>query len=181
MSITWLALALALLLVPSAARARTVGAGARRRPRLGADALPLALTLAATALRAGQPVHAALELAAPAADTATAAELRRVAALLQLGAGADEAWHGIPDSSPLAPLAIVACRSAASGARLAETLDHAASEHRDRRRADALAAARRAGVFAIAPLGLCFLPAFVCLGVVPLVVGIAGGVLPGLR
>ena len=28
----------------------------------------------------------------------------------------------------------------------------------------------------LAPLGLCFLPAFVCLGVVPLVLGIAGDV-----
>jgi pilus assembly protein TadC len=36
---------------------------------------------------------------------------------------------------------------------------------------------QRAGVRVLAPLGLCFLPAFVCLGVVPLVIGIAGDVL----
>ena len=36
---------------------------------------------------------------------------------------------------------------------------------------------RRAGVRILAPLGLCFLPAFVCLGVVPLVIGLAGNVL----
>jgi len=29
----------------------------------------------------------------------------------------------------------------------------------------------------LAPLGACFLPAFVCLGVVPLVLGLATGVL----
>jgi hypothetical protein len=29
----------------------------------------------------------------------------------------------------------------------------------------------------MAPLGLCFLPAFVCIGIVPTVVGIASGVL----
>jgi pilus assembly protein TadC len=34
-------------------------------------------------------------------------------------------------------------------------------------------ALRRAGVWVLAPLGACFLPAFVCLGVVPLVLGIA--------
>jgi hypothetical protein len=28
----------------------------------------------------------------------------------------------------------------------------------------------------LAPLGLCFLPAFLCLGVIPLVLGIAGEV-----
>ena len=38
------------------------------------------------------------------------------------------------------------------------------------------AAVRRAGVWVLAPLGLCFLPAFVCLGVAPLVLGIAVGV-----
>jgi hypothetical protein len=32
----------------------------------------------------------------------------------------------------------------------------------------------------MAPLGLCFLPAFVCLGVVPVVVGIAKGVFGAL-
>ena len=35
----------------------------------------------------------------------------------------------------------------------------------------------KAGVWVLAPLGVCFLPAFVCLGVVPLVLGIAGNVL----
>ena len=37
----------------------------------------------------------------------------------------------------------------------------------------------RAGVLAAAPLGLCFLPSFVCLGIVPIVVGIARGVFTG--
>jgi pilus assembly protein TadC len=38
----------------------------------------------------------------------------------------------------------------------------------------AAAAAERAGVLIAGPLGLCFLPAFVCLGIVPVVVGLAG-------
>jgi hypothetical protein len=42
-------------------------------------------------------------------------------------------------------------------------------------RAVALARAARAGVLGMAPLGLCFLPAFVCLGVVPDVVALFGG------
>ena len=45
----------------------------------------------------------------------------------------------------------------------------------------ATAAAERAGVLIAGPLGLCFLPAFVCLGVVPVVAGLAGDVFgPGL-
>jgi pilus assembly protein TadC len=41
----------------------------------------------------------------------------------------------------------------------------------------ATAAAERAGVLIAGPLGLCFLPAFVCLGIVPVVAGLAGDVL----
>ena len=40
----------------------------------------------------------------------------------------------------------------------------------------AAAAAERASVLIAGPLGLCFLPAFVCLGVVPVVAGLAGAV-----
>jgi len=43
--------------------------------------------------------------------------------------------------------------------------------------ANPAAAARKVGVLAVAPLGLCFLPAFVCLGIVPVVVGLASQVL----
>jgi hypothetical protein len=52
------------------------------------------------------------------------------------------------------------------------------SKERARRREvrEAEAAIRRAGVWVLAPLGACFLPAFVCLGVAPLVLGIAADV-----
>lgn len=177
MSITWLALAATLLLLPSPPRRR---GDLTPLHRAAESTLPLALELVATALRAGQPLPAALDLAAPVAGTTACADLGRVAALLRLGAAADEAWQGVAESSPLAPLAVAARRGALSGARLAQTFVDAAADERARHRAAALARVRRAGVFAIAPLGLCFLPAFVCLGVIPLIVGIAGGALPGL-
>ncbi|NEC80655.1 hypothetical protein G3I38_15800, partial [Streptomyces sp. SID7958] len=41
------------------------------------------------------------------------------------------------------------------------------------------ARARRAAVLVTAPVGLCFLPAFVAVGVLPVVIGLAGGVLGG--
>jgi hypothetical protein len=43
----------------------------------------------------------------------------------------------------------------------------------------ATARARRAAVLVTAPMGLCFLPAFVTVGVLPVVIGLAGGVLGG--
>ncbi|MYR44002.1 hypothetical protein GTW67_18735, partial [Streptomyces sp. SID5910] len=39
--------------------------------------------------------------------------------------------------------------------------------------------ARRAAVMVTAPVGLCFLPAFVAVGVLPVVIGLADGVLGG--
>jgi hypothetical protein len=35
-------------------------------------------------------------------------------------------------------------------------------------------------VWVMAPLGLCFLPAFVCLGIVPIIVGVAHNVFEGV-
>ncbi|MYR00531.1 hypothetical protein GTX23_18660, partial [Streptomyces sp. SID6139] len=43
----------------------------------------------------------------------------------------------------------------------------------------ATARARRAAVLISAPVGLCFLPAFVAIGVLPVVIGLAGGVMAG--
>ncbi|WP_165485687.1 type II secretion system F family protein [Protofrankia symbiont of Coriaria ruscifolia] len=66
-------------------------------------------------------------------------------------------------------------RTEESGARLAVTLGRLADQTRARQQERALAAARRAGVTAVAPLGLCFLPAFIALGVVPVVIGAGAG------
>ena len=47
-----------------------------------------------------------------------------------------------------------------------------AEELRERTRADVEARARSVSTRAAAPLGVCFLPAFVLLGIVPLVAGL---------
>jgi pilus assembly protein TadC len=54
----------------------------------------------------------------------------------------------------------------------------AADARADRARA-ATARARRAAVAVTAPVGLCFLPAFIAIGVLPVVIGLAGGALGG--
>jgi tight adherence protein B len=69
-------------------------------------------------------------------------------------------------------------RAEESGARLATTLSGVAERAREDAHAATIAAARRAGVAAVAPLGLCFLPAFLLIGVVPVVLGSAHGLLP---
>lgn len=71
----------------------------------------------------------------------------------------------------------LARRSAASGAALADGIVELAVQVRHDAAQAAAAAAERAGVLIAGPLGLCFLPAFLCVGIVPLVVGLAGDVL----
>jgi Flp pilus assembly protein TadB len=150
-----------------------------RRPRrvIATASLALTLELVALALRAGQPLSGALTVAAAAADSPCRERLTRVGGLLELGAEATEAWRVVEGDPVLAPVAAAAVRSCSSGVRLAGAFEQLAGEIRRQLRATAEARAHRVGVLVAAPLGLCFLPAFVCLGIVPTVIGIARGVL----
>jgi Flp pilus assembly protein TadB len=151
-----------------------VRAAARRPAPVRLDrSVALPLDLAAAVLRSGRPLADALTLAAPAAATSSAELLLRVAGLARLGASAEDAWSLVPVSHPLRPLAMSAVRSAASGIRLADAFERHAAEIRAEATAAATARAQRAGISAMAPLAACFLPSFVCLGVVPIVVGMA--------
>lgn len=146
-----------------------------RRPRRDESdrGLALVLDLAATALRSGHSLAHALALAAPAGSRQQAAELRGVARLLRLGADPAQAWADRTGEAPLAELTGVAIRSATSGSKLAEAFERLAGEMRATAAATAAIRAQRAGLSALGPLAACFLPSFVCLGVVPVVVGMA--------
>jgi hypothetical protein len=78
---------------------------------------------------------------------------------------------------PLTGVGRAFARAVTSGAPIAESAADLAREHRATARSTAQAAAQRAGVAAVGPLGACFLPAFVLVAVVPLVVGLAQQVL----
>jgi len=151
----------------------------RRRSRRAAD-LPVALDLLGVCLRAGTPLVAAFEIVSSALQGPLAEDLRVVAAMQRLGASAAAAWADYADDPVLAPMAAAVARSAESGSRLAESFERLAAERRAELVLDGESRARRAGVLAMAPLGLCFLPAFVCLGIVPLVLSIATRVLEGV-
>jgi Flp pilus assembly protein TadB len=138
--------------------------------------LPLVLDLAAAALHAGRTAPQALTLAAPIAGADVEHDLHQAAGLLELGADPVEAWRHVGADTPLATVAQAARRSADSGIRLARGFEQAAADLRMRRRGEAEIRAHRAGVLALLPLGLCFLPAFVCLGIIPVIVGVARGV-----
>jgi hypothetical protein len=83
------------------------------------------------------------------------------------GADPQAAWGALALDEATAPLAAAVIRADRTGAPAAATVGRAARELREAA-ADALAAEVRAvGVRATAPLTLCFLPAFVFLGVLP--------------
>jgi pilus assembly protein TadC len=168
-----LAAAVAVPLVVTALR-RAEGGQVRTTP---SAELALTLDLVAVALRAGQPLDRALVLAAPADESGCADVLTRVGGLLRLGAEPVDAWAVAASDPSLRAVAAAGVRSAASGVRLAAEFEQVAADVRAQLHAAAQAGAARAGVLIAAPLGLCFLPAFVCLGIVPTVVGVAGSVL----
>ena len=98
--------------------------------------------------------------------------LQGVAALLALGADPEAAWQSIAHHDDLAALAAAAKRSSAGGAAMADAVREHASRLRSSMADQAQRSAGRAGVAMTAPLGLCFLPAFLCLGLAPVIVGL---------
>jgi pilus assembly protein TadC len=142
--------------------------------------LILMLELLADALDAGAPPVTALETVASALGGTLSTPLRQAATAMRLGADARSAWHDVTLASaggPLAETARAMSRIDEGGARVAASLRRLATREAERAHGRALAAARRAGVIAVAPLGFCFLPAFVLLAVIPVVAGAAHHVL----
>src|SRR5699024_2706788 len=125
----------------------------------GPESLARMLDLLAVALTAGLPTHTALA----AVSDAVAPADPEVAAPLRAAAPAAPVLGGATDG----------------GGSVRAALGHAAQRMRSDADAAAVSRAERAAVLVAGPLGLCFLPAFVCLGIVPVVIGLADGMLPG--
>jgi pilus assembly protein TadC len=145
--------------------------------RRAAGALPDAADLLAAALRAGAPPGQAAGVIGAAVSGPVGERLTRVGHALRLGDPPARAWAHIADLPGGERMARAATRSADSGAALARALARLADELRAARAAESDAAARRAGVLVVLPLGLCFLPAFLLAGVVPVVIAVLDGVL----
>lgn len=131
-------------------------------------------------LAAGLTVSGAARAVAATAPGELAQVLHRAADLLAIGADAATAWTPPTDTAldeQSRALLRLARRSADSGTALADGLAQLAVQSRDQLSGRAEAAAGRAAVVIAGPLGLCFLPAFLCLGVIPVVAGLATKVL----
>lgn len=144
-----------------------------RQDRRGTDPLRLAAgwDLLAAGMRAGLPAAVIVHAVAEEFTGRTAKALREVAALHNWGADPVSAWEPALNHPDTAELARAARRSAAAGSGIAETAADLATDARVRVSQLVRTRAERAAVWVSAPLALCFLPGFLCLGVLPVVVG----------
>ncbi len=146
--------------------------------------LPVAMDLLAACLAGGaHPARAAAAVGA-AVGGSCGARFTAVAGVLRAGSPPELAWAALASGGgsdgsddPLSPVARLLARAAVGGAPVAATVARLAADVRATGSARAQQAARRVGVLVVAPLGLCFLPAFVLLGVVPVVLGLAAPLL----
>jgi tight adherence protein B len=136
------------------------------------------MELVAAALRAGLPGPQAVEAAAVACGPDVTDRLAPALDAWRLGIAAERAWAGV--DAAFAPLARSLVLAERTGASAAVVLAAAAADARSARQRRAVVAARRLGVQLVLPLGLTTLPAFVLMGVVPVVLGLATALL-GVR
>ncbi|MFE4545301.1 type II secretion system F family protein [Arthrobacter sp. NPDC056727] len=131
------------------------------------------LELIAAMLHAGAGIGRALELVAAAASPEHGRALRPVVGAMAIGADWETAWRSSDVRSP----EILALRdalgfAALTGAPSSSILYAQAARMRRERFRAAEKRAASLGVKLVVPLGLCSLPAFICLGVVPVLLAL---------
>ena len=178
-------LAASVLILPGASTARLevdahpVGHRAPRQEADDALAVAASLDVLAACLRSGMAVSSAAAGVAESAPAHMASLLGRAADLLALGADPATAWSSPVEQADkhIQAFMRMARRSASSGAALAQGTEDLAVQLRGDAADAATAKSERASVLIAGPLGLCYLPAFLCLGILPVVAGLAGEVL----
>jgi tight adherence protein B len=158
------------------------GALIRAASRPGGPEAMLAAVLAA-ALRAGLPLPAALLQVGEAWEGKFGSSLAAVGQALGRGQPWDEAWQSAPAGAPEAGPFTAALRDTlalvwTSGVEAGPLLEGLAARLGRAERRRLTQAAARLGVHLMAPLGLCYLPAFVAIGLVPVMLSLAAGLAP---
>jgi Flp pilus assembly protein TadB len=142
----------------------------RRRERLVAS-IPHAVDLLAAALAVGLAPGAALEQITEVVEPPLADELAELTSRLRMGVDPVTVWRNLSRHPELGGLGRAVLRAVESGASVADAMLRLADDQRRRSRAAVEGRARAVGVKAALPLGVCLLPAFILVGVVPLVAG----------
>ncbi len=143
----------------------------RRREQVRRD-LPHLVGLLAVALRAGVSPGEAVSVAGAALPGPAADHLLALTSRLGLGVDPGLVWHDVARDPQLAPLGRALARAHTSGSSVVEAVEDLSDALGREARADAEDLARSVGVRAAVPLGVCLLPAFVLVGIVPLAAGL---------
>ncbi len=146
----------------------------RKRREEVERALPHVVDLLAVVLAAGAAPSRALSTVATAVEGPVVEDLRAAEHSLGLGRDPVRVWQELGRRPGLAALGRTMSRAVETGASVSGALGRLAEDLAASARLDAETRARAVGVRATAPLGVCLLPAFVLVGIVPLVVGTAG-------
>ena len=189
-----MSVSLVLLLVAGAAAVgatapakRLVGTGRQpKAPRDGPgspdlDSLEFAddVDLFAVCLESGLTLAAAAAAVGSAAGGSTAPHWRRVASLLGIGVPADRAFVDAEHLRGFDELARLVRLSTQSGSAIASGCRDLAGHLRSAAGDAAVARAERAGVLISLPLTGCFLPAFLVLGLAPVIISLGTDLLSG--
>ncbi|OQR64744.1 hypothetical protein B6E66_07230 [Streptomyces maremycinicus] len=160
-------------------RQQATGGMSEADARLAARQLPLAADLLAACIAAGAGPVIAAQAVGEALGGPVGEGLARGAAEVRLGGEPAVAWRRLASTPGAAALARLLERADVSGLPAAGPVARLAADTRAEWTRAATARARRAAVMVTVPVGLCFLPAFIAVGVLPIVIGLAGGVLGG--
>jgi Flp pilus assembly protein TadB len=141
--------------------------------------LPLCADLMAACLAAGATPGEAAAAVGRCLGGPLGAALIRAGAELRLGGEPAECWDRFGRLPAARAMGRCLARASTTGTAPVAEMTRLAADYRAAQGRSALARARKAAVIATAPLGLCFLPAFLVVGVAPVVMGMAGAVLGG--
>lgn len=178
--VTGVVTALGVLLAGRRWRAAAEPVAQRRRRQRVASQLPRALDLVVAALEAGRPPAAALSMVAAVVEAPLSDDLDDVAARLRVASDPRVVWDDLAADPVLGPTGRAFRRAETSGMPVARVVHEVAVEQRRVHQGVRRERGRRVAVKTAAPLGLCFLPAFFLVGVVPTVMGVFAGLDLGL-
>ncbi|MFG2226095.1 type II secretion system F family protein [Streptomyces sp. NPDC048644] len=157
-------------------RQRATEAGRRVQAAVREELAPAGDLLAAC-LAAGAGPRESAEAVGRSLGGIVGERLRQVAAELRLGGEPANVWPRLAVLPGAAELARCMERAGISGAPAVDAASRVAAELRAEWGRVAAGRARRAGVLVTLPLAACFLPAFLLLGVAPVLTGLARGLL----
>jgi pilus assembly protein TadC len=126
-------------------------------------------------LEAGLPLRQAVAAVSRSADPLVRTKLDRPMSCVEVGLSDSDAWMTVKDDPVMGQLAVDIAHASAWGSSLGDVISEHARVLRHVHHSESVIRARAVGVRSVLPLSFCFLPAFVLLGIVPILAGGALG------